>query len=291
MEPELFKASKIRKRIVQMAYLCSHPVEHWHCARLVASHGKRINLAASLKYLGAYLALSMPTATRRQALMDHYQDLPNFLQGIGDSNADKIILWEKRTGGNRPPLQIFLEESSFAPLEGEMQLRFSFGFDLFFLTFLFASGQTFGGLPGRLLFIGGAQGAFARRAEMREAAKLNGEIAPARMLLIAIRALGKILSLDGVIAIAEDEQVARCYSPEHIKLDYRGFWTGTGGARAGPFYHLPLEVEERPLLEIPITHRARTRRKRAAKREIQAEIEARIEELLNADLPKRYRVA
>jgi len=223
--------------------------------------------------------------------MDHYRDLPRFLRGVGDRKADKIILWERRTGDDRPPLRIFLERSSFAPLEGEMQLRFSFGSDLFFLTFLFARGRTFGSLPGRQLFIGGVQGAFSRRADMREAAKLNGEIAPAPMLLIAIRALAKVLALNGVIAIAEDEQVARCYSPEHIKLDYRGFWTGAGGARAGSFYHLPLEVEERPLLETPITHRARTRRKRAAKRKIREAIEERIEELLHTAPPQPYWMA
>ena len=167
-------------------------------------------------------------------------------------------------------------------MEGELQLKFSFRSDLYFLTFLFARGRTFKTLPGWLLFIGGAQGAFARRADMREAAKLNGEISPVTMLLIAIRELANVLSLNGVMVVAEDEQVAMGYAPERIKLNYRELWTDAGGVRDGQFYHLPSRAGEKPLSETPSTHRARTRRKRAAKQEIREAIEARIKKLLHA---------
>ena len=283
MRSPKFDRTKFTKRVTQLAYLMRHPVRHWRCAGLLTTGAVRSDRMASFRYLGDYLALSMPTAVRRAALMDHHRDMPQFLRdGVKQGPQGGIILWERPVERGAPPLRITLEQSSLAPMEGELQLRFTFRSDLYFLTFLIGRGGTFGTGSGRLLFIGGLQGAFASRGEMREAAKLNGEISPAAMLLLAVRAVATILAVDDVIAVAEEDQVAMGYAPDRIRLDYGRFWSDAGGVRDGQFYQLPLVVEDKPLAETPISHRARTRRKRAAKREIRDDIEQRMTELMFA---------
>jgi len=148
---------------------------------------------------------------------------------------------------------------------------------LFTLTFLFAPGDLFGCPADTVLFIGGAQGGVDCRIEMRQAAKDNGEISPAAMLLLTVRALVKVLDIGQIFAVADEDQVSKGYHSDEVKLDYNSFWSNAGGVRHGTFYKLFNESVEKPLNEIPITHRARTRRKRERKARIRETIEARLQ--------------
>jgi hypothetical protein len=67
-----------------------------------------------------------------------------------------------------------------------------------------------------------------------------------------------------------------------MKLDYCEFWSQAGGVRRGNVYLLFSEPIEKPLREIPITHRSRTRRKRERKSHIRQEIETRLRLLFKA---------
>jgi len=112
---------------------------------------------------------------------------------------------------------------------------------------------------------------------MRQAAKDNGEISPAAMLLLTVRALAKVLDIGQIFAVAEEDQISKGYASDKVKLDYHSFWRQAGGVRHGTFYKLFNESVEKPLNEIPITHRARTRRKRERKARIRETIEARLQ--------------
>jgi len=263
-----------------MAYLGLHPFSHHRCALIIRESRLAGDPLIPLKYLGDHLALSLRTAQRREALERHYAKLPDMLRADSADQLRKgVLIWQKELPDGRPPLSIILEASKLAPMEGELQLRFSFRSDLFVLTFLLTSGQIFDIDCEDVLFIGGMQGRVGAREEMREACKSNGEISPATMLILAIQAIGKVMQVGELIAIDEDDQVSMGYSRPRISFDYRGFWTEAGGVRRGRHYAIPVETPQKPLSEITLSHRARTRRKREAKAFVRRTIENRLRQI------------
>ena len=272
---------KLFKRARQVVYLIAHPIDHWRSAQRLRASGSSEARAAQYKYLGGYLALPMAVVDRRWALVSHYEMFDrlaseNMKSGLGDS----VLLWQRHVADDKPPLRIMLEAARLAPMEGELQLRFAFRSDLFVLTFLLSSGRPFNIDASTVLFVGGAQGGYHCREETREASKLNGEISPAAMLVIAVQVLAKMMRIERLIAVNEDHQVSTSYASELIKLDYRRFWADAGGIRHDRYYQLPQESTSKPLEEVPQTHRKRTRRKREAKAAIRAQIEQRLAQLM-----------
>jgi hypothetical protein len=116
---------------------------------------------------------------------------------------------------------------------------------------------------------------------MREASRLNCEISPAAMLIIAVQAIGKIMQVDQLIAIGEDDHISMGYSPSKIMFDYRRFWIEVGGESCGRYYRLPLEPVQKPLSEVSLTHRSRARRRREAKGLVRKSIEDRLRQLIS----------
>ena len=165
-------------------------------------------------------------------------------------------------------------------MEGELQLTFSFRTELFVLTFLLAPGKVFDVDAEAVLFIGGVQGRIGGREEMREASKRNGEISPAAMLILTVQAFADAIGVDQLIAIGNDDHVATAYSPSGILFDYHRFWSEVGGKRSGRYYRIPVESPSKPLSEIPLTHRGRTKRKREAKAQIRGTLERRLRQIL-----------
>jgi len=279
----LFRRGKLFKRLRQFAYVGSHLLSHLRCALTVRRSGFASDNLISLKYLGDHLALSLTTSERREALMGHYAALPELLNGVGSGRlSEGIAVWRRDVGIGQPPLSITLEPSHLAPMEGELQLRFSHQQDLYVLTFMIAPGRVFGAACERVLFVGGVQGIFGARREMRAASKLNDEISPAAMLILAVQAIGKAVQAGEIIAIAEDDHISMGYSPASIMFDYGRLWTDVGGERRGRHYRVPFETQQKPLSQISLSHRARTRRKREAKRLISQSIALRLRTLIRA---------
>jgi uncharacterized protein VirK/YbjX len=268
-----------------MAYLGLHPFSHRQCALIIRDSRLAGDPIIPLKYLGDHLALSLSPPQRRRALTGHYATLPSVLHpGVQDELRNGILIWQKELSNDSPPLSIVLESSALAPMEGELQLRFSFKSDLYVMTFLLAPGEVFDMDCENVLFIGGIQGLINSREEMREAAKSNGEISPAAMLILAIQALGSVMRVGELLAIGEDDQISMGYSRQNISFDYGRFWTEAGGVPRGRHYGIPLETPQKPLSEISISHRARTKRKREAKRLIREAIENRFQQLIRPHL-------
>ncbi|MBW8785219.1 MAG: DUF535 family protein, partial [Novosphingobium sp.] len=183
---------------------------------------------------------------------------------------------EQSFAGSHPPLQILLEPASVSPMEGELQLRFCFRTSsLFTLTFSLVPKGILGSTMDAIV-IGGVQGGYRCRVEIREAAKLNGEISPAAMLVLAVRALARVLNVTELIAVGEQEQIAMAYASHKIKLDYGQFWLDAGATTVGRVYHVPVDPVEKPLVETPLTHRSRTRRKRERRKALSHAIEQQL---------------
>jgi uncharacterized protein VirK/YbjX len=257
-----------------MVYLGSHPFSHYRCARIIRGSRLTRDPFIPLKYLGDHLALSLDAPQRREALMGHYDALPKLLDPAAHNRLrEGLVLWRRQVIDGGPPLTIILETSKLAPMEGELQVRFSFRSDLYVLTFLLAPGSIFGLDRERVLFIGGVQGRVGAREEVREASRLNSEISPAAMLIMAVQAIAKTMQVDELIAIGENDHISMSYSPSKIMFDYRRFWTEVGGHRLGAHYRLPLE---KPLSEVSLSHRSRARRRREAKSLVKESIEHRL---------------
>lgn len=282
--PRLVSARKLVKRVRQLARLGAHPVKYRHCLRIVRDSGLATDHLAALKYVGDHLALSLSAAQRREALESHYALLPRLLRpGLKHALRGGALIWSKQVAGDLPPLSISLEPSKLAPMEGELQLRFSFKTDLCVLTFLIAPGHIFGANIATVLFIGGLQGRIASRDEIREASRANDEVSPAAMVILSVQLLAKIMQMDALIAITDAEHISRRYSK--ITFDYARIWREAGGVPLGPFYRLPLESPQKPLSEIPRSHRYRTRRRREAKKAIRTAIETRLRQLVTPAAP------
>jgi len=269
------------KRLRQIAYLCCHPISHFRCAAAIRNSRMAYDAATSLKYLGDHLALSLRPQQRRRALASHYTIFPAVLRlSARKALPQGLPIWRKHVGPGAA-LSITLEKSTLAPMEGELQLRFSYKSNLCVLTFLLASGEVFGAGHSSVLFVGGLQGFMGAREEVREAARLNGEIAPSAMLLLAVQAIGRACGVGEIIGIAEDDHISLGYARSKVIFDYRRIWNEAGGVRRGLHYGIPFEAARKPLNETSRSHRSRTRRKREAKHRLRRSIDLRVRQLIS----------
>jgi uncharacterized protein VirK/YbjX len=274
---------KALKRVRQAAYLVLHSRDHARCALAVRRSGLRLGRRASTKYLGDCFALSLTTAQRRRVLFQHQLIMAELFSPAAIEKISRgVTIWTREVPDG-PPLSLVLEPAMFAPMEGELQLRFSFGSDLHVLTFVLADGALFDSDRDRVLFIGGVQGRRGCREEIRAASKLNGEIAPAAMLLLAAQASAEELGAE-LLAVGEADQISMSYSLSMIRFDYGTFWTKMGGSIGARFYSLPLHSPQRPLASVGLSHRARTRNKRDEKSHIRESIAAAVRDLRHSTL-------
>ena len=274
------------KRVRQLAYVSSHPVDHRRCYAVIRDSGLVADRLTPLKYVGAHLALSLSVSERRQALAWHYDLLPRLLRpGLERELHNGMLIWQKEVGDDSPPLSIYLEPSRLAPMEGELQLRFCFKSDLCVLTFLLAPGRIFDAGTTNALFVGGLQGRFASRDELREACRLNDEISPATLLILAVQAITKITRIGALVAISDEDHISRSYST--FKFDYAGMWCDAGATQIGRYYRLPLETPQKPLATVQRSHRSRARRRREAKTAIREKIESRLCQLITPLEPSK----
>jgi uncharacterized protein VirK/YbjX len=271
----------ILKRIRQILYVATHPISHQRCQDVVRRSGLAADPLTSVKYVGNHLALSLKAADRRLALTSHYALMPRIVGSETSRFRDGVLIWRKHMGGDVPDMSICLELSKLAPMEGELQLRFSFRSDLFVLTFTIADGKVFGSDLPTVIFIGGVQGHVGRREELREASRLNDEISPITMLILTIRAIAGALGVSEILAIAEDDHVSLSYAPP-FSFNYARLWGDVGGKRVGRYYRIPLAAPHKDLSDVSATHRSRARRRREAKDSIRQQIEERMISLFSA---------
>jgi uncharacterized protein VirK/YbjX len=282
------RGSKLLKRIKQLSYLASHPVAHGRCAAAVARSPLRgAGRFPTLKYVGDHLALSLRTNQRREALIRHHAIAADALSAAAARQVKHgAVLW-RREINDRPPLLLTMQPAKLAPMEGELELSFVFRTRLYVLTFLFAPGHVFSSPGKRVLFIGGLQGRYGSRDEIREASRLNHEIAPITMLLLAIRAIARAIGADELLAISETDQISMSYAAPMVQFDYGAFWSEFGGKRRGNFYVLPIEVLPKPLRDVSPSHRSRARRRREEKQGVTDYIERTVRELLGVSKDRR----
>lgn len=270
---------KLRRRIEQLLYLASHPIDHWRITQRLRTVQSGADRYTRFKYLGNYLALGMRIKDRGRALNSHYKLLDKVWTGATQAQLrDGIVVWERQVSNDQPPLRIILETAR-ASREGELRLRFTFRSELFKITFLLSDGEPFQTDAKTVLFVGGAQGGSNCREETREASKHNGEIAPSVMLLMAVQELAKLIEAEAVIAVRTRDQLSSKYASTQMQLDYDSFWISAGAILQSNYFRLPLENLSKSLSDLTHPHRRRTQRKGKMKAIVRAEIRLRLARL------------
>ena len=277
-----------------MCRVVANPRKHLRYLRILRQ-ARAMGLAdtdrlTELKYAGDYLSSSLTMHTRRRCLRFHYQVLIRAMRHYSNSAIwqGETEIWAKRTEGG-DLLRLTLSRSILAPMEGESELCFTMnGQMLSTLTFSLVHGRHLTLPCAEAIFIGGLQGGYDCRQPIRDAAKLNGEVSPAAMLLLAVEALANVLGIDHMVGTSTDEQASASYALREIMLNYDGLWQGLGArsVRNG-FYVKAVATLDHADRAVAGSHPSRTRRRRVLKRAIREAIEQRMILLLGARLGNR----
>ena len=124
-----------------------------------------------------------------------------------------------------------------------------------------------------------------KRAGQAQGANLTGANLE-RSKLSGVVAISTALGVEAVLGVSSKEQVVRSRAGSHTKADYDALWALEGGSpQVNGFHVLSPEGAERPLSDVPTSHRRRTKLKRKFKQELLEEVTAKATALL-ADAQK-----
>ncbi len=235
------------------------------------------------KFLGEYLGWNLSVKERLKILTEHYIFLNYIFQSTHYHKLTNggISIWSHTglTGLN----SIVLQLSGGYYMEGELVLSYFFNSEkLYNLAFTVAPGDIFGVQADHVIVIGASQGADSSAPQIRLAARGNGEIDPATMLLLALQSMAAFLKIDNILGVSVDEQICRSLraNPGAYLSTYDHFWEMHGGFRVANYYHLSSAISEKPIESVPRAHRQRTKRKRALKHQLFQEIFEHLEDIM-----------
>jgi uncharacterized protein VirK/YbjX len=206
----------------------------------------------------------------------------------------EVPLWRREVEGRAHEVDLALE--TIKPIEGEFSLQYSVdGASLYTLSFVVAPGCRFGLADSEVLFVTRMQGQAGAFAEIRQAAKALGDIAPQAVLFTLARTLAQGFGLAHVVGVSGCDQIA--YEPPLAPIfqaQYDDFLAAVGG-RATPagFVCPAVGAEAPPEGARRSKHPARAERKRRLKAEMGAQalanLRARFEIGAAASLSARER--
>ncbi|WP_334156685.1 VirK/YbjX family protein [Oryzomicrobium sp.] len=211
-----------------------------------------------------YLHRGWSGAQRYVAVLGHYrlvESLRDF--SFYDAHLRPVSLWTDEIEGRR--VELALHKDRRFCREGELALSlFVDGQRQLSLAFLLAELES-----RRVIYVGCLQGTSAPDCKETLAActrAMHG-LRPRDLLLWALRQIGQEIDARDIYAISHRFQQ---YASWHytfgggktIQANYDDAWTEAGGvALSNGFFHLPVQVEERPLSEVKSSKRAMYRRR------------------------------
>jgi len=277
-----------------MLYLATHLSEYFrlrgilfHDRQLCAERHRKWT---SLKHVRAYAARFLDRDAKRDFMTVHYDFVSDRLLSARSKEvlSGRAYLWKNILNGN--VLGIELRRSTLTAIEGELVLNYKYnGRIIFMLTFSIVPGSYFDESTRQVIFVGGLQGRPACREDIRAASKLNREIDPATMLLVALKSIGIAWNIDMIVAISARHQISAdaIENAEERFAIYDRFRIKSGATpHLGKVFKLSTRFQRGAQDPALGTHRSRTRRKRLAKdglREDLAECVSRI--FTNSEFP------
>lgn len=220
------------------------------------------------KFLGCYLATCFSTKDRLDILLNHYSYMNRFLMSekLCAALPGKIILWHNTVENIGYSVALTVPDLTF--FEGELVIEFIMDNQVLYrLSFAIVPGNLVGLSSVQTLLIGGSQGTANTAIQARQAAKANNEISPAATLIIALKALGKVMNISTITGVS-----SRCQCTDTININpsehystYDSLWEASGGIMSGDFFTFPIKIYEKNIELVPRHHRTRTRKKRQQK--------------------------
>lgn len=215
------------------------------------------------KFLTPYLATFLTTAERLiiQGNLCDVLDRTFPSQNLMHQLRRGIVLWQSSDGGASQSVTLKIAERTV--IEGDLLLEHHLdGLSLHKLSFAFVPGRILNKACPQVLFIGGSQGLHSSAEQVRHAAKANGEITPANMLIIAMRALGLALGIDHICGVRARCQPVVSDRPEARVSVYDDLWLMNGGVGKPNYYVMPVDTSHDLTKDVEGKNRSRTRRKR-----------------------------
>lgn len=252
-----------------------------HSGRFDGQIPLRFHAKNRTKYLRPYLSLDFSFKQRFAACISFYKIFSAcFLRQRSEARFHvKDTLWE---GRNANLFALTIEQAVDCLMEGELTLAFTMdNMTLYRVTISVFEGACIGVACPRVVFVGGIQGAPNSKELQRAAARLNGEIAPLDMLVIAVRALAEVFDAAQIVGVRNSDQISHAYADDKIFFDYDLFWESLGASRDRAGYLLEIEPPEKSLLDLTASHRSRAKRKRKLKKSIQLAIREKAIELFS----------
>lgn len=266
------RRSKPVRRLKQIAVVVAALPSHLELVRTINKSNKtfRLNIFSPdfCKYTTEYIALNMNIRQRRIIIRSHHDWEARF---TNSEIPRGIVIWRTEDGDQ----QIILRRAQRAMLEGEVELAFTYlGETVYTLSFsICVASELYPEQEGLSLLVGGLQGLAKSGELLRKVAKMNGEIHPADLLLIACKAFALEAGVARVVGFPGELNIARARY-DAIRMDYDRFWTdhlATLGLDG--LYLLDPSCEKDPNDPVSSNHPARTRKKRARRIAFKQEVQ------------------
>lgn len=227
-----------------------------------------------IKFTGLYIAKFLTFKQKLMIQHNHYA----FLIRISDNNDSLfcikkgVVIWTQENNACASKQSIILRISDLTKFEGELVLEYFFNDTLLYLiTFTFAPGAIISSPYEQLILIGGSQGRQNNTKLIREASKLNGEISPSTALILALKAISKVLGIKTILGIKVSHHISSEMNQNAGYFSYDDLWIKNHGKEYSKYYVIPTLLQN---ISDPIegTHKSRTKKKRARKEEMTSHI-------------------
>ncbi|WP_157405681.1 DUF535 family protein [Asticcacaulis benevestitus] len=233
------------------------------------------------KFLTPYLATFLTTAERLiiQGNLCDVLDRTFTSQNLMRQLRRGIVLWQSSDPGTSQSITLKIAERTV--IEGDLLLEHHLdGLSLHKLSFTFVPGRILNKACPQVLFIGGSQGLHSSAEQVRHAAKANGEITPANMLIIAMRGLALALGIDQICGVRAHSQPVVHDKPKASVSVYDDLWLMNGGMCKPNYYVMPVDTSHDLTKDIEGKNRSRTRRKRRLRQSLTETIAGHVRTIL-----------
>jgi uncharacterized protein VirK/YbjX len=243
-----------------------------------AYFGDILKVSPRLKrqYMSSYLARSLPIRSRLAAVIHHHQFMKTNLKSASfcELLGAGLPLWRREFEGQE--FSMILTNNGLHLYEGDLVLvMYRADVVLFQLSFSIVSGNLVGVSEHDALLIGSGQGAAPHMGEHAFAVKASGGVAPAHLIVAAVRGISHALGLKAMVGVANSDQISKTHPRgADFTFDYDQFWPMFGGKQNNwGFFEVPLAPAESPSTEKSSAHRRRSRKKAVFKAEVAAQVE------------------
>lgn len=215
------------------------------------------------------LARSLTTAQRASCHLHHYSFLRSHLcpASLRQLLNREVRVFEATDQGHTFAIDLAAALPGY--YEGELRLNFlADGIDIFILSFTFVPGSQVGSTARDAILISRIQGEKGAQSIIAMATRTLLGVHPQALLVSAIEGIAETLGIAEVVCVsAANQPTDSTEMHATFAQRYDEFFESWDASFSSPgFYTLPVSFPQKPLREIKLSHRPRTKKRRALKR-------------------------